>query len=66
MLRVIWEVFFEVVHIKMLVENKTSVKFMAGPMCVNAKFILLRADLTPNVFRLKYGLCDGPDGFIFG
>lgn len=56
MSRVIWEVFFEVVHIKMLVGNKTSAVFMAGPKCVNAKFILLRTDLASDAFRLKYGV----------
>lgn len=30
---------------------------MAGPMYVNAKFILLRADLALDAFRLKYVLC---------
>lgn len=52
MSEVIWEVFFEVVDIKMLVGNKTSVKFMAGSMCVNVKFILLAAGLALEVLEV--------------
>lgn len=35
---------------------------MAEPMCVNVKFILLRADLALDAFSLKYVLCERPFG----